>query len=92
MKLWNFSVLGKATDSSLNMQNTRGETVRPMRTEYAKDLLPAFQSRRYRVGTNSEKFYVRDNSALPGTDLEHCVAYVISAARHKQTSACVTRS
>jgi hypothetical protein len=36
MKLWNFSVLGKATDSSLNMQNTRGETVRPMRTDTRK--------------------------------------------------------
>jgi hypothetical protein len=43
-------VLEIASDGALHVQNTLDAAVRPMRTEYAEDLLPALQQRRYRVG------------------------------------------
>jgi hypothetical protein len=43
-------VLEIASNGAVHVQNTLDTAVRPMRTEYAEDLLPALQQRRYRVG------------------------------------------
>jgi hypothetical protein len=45
----NTLVLKNASDDAVHVQNTLDTAVRPMRTEYAEDLLPALQQRRYQV-------------------------------------------